>query len=247
MAQGKKSFVLYSDIQGLVSQLPDDVAGRLLKHICAYVNDENPTTDELLINIAFEPIKAQLKRDLAKWEQTLQNRSKAGKASAEAKKLAKQSEQNLTNSTPVDFVQHTLTNPTVNDNVNVNVNDNVNSNLKNSVVAEKKEKVPLEDLKFRKLKFSNTLQPFLETYGKDFLNEFYSYWTETVNNKSKNKFRQELERTWDLERRLKTWERNNKKYESTNGKQFTTSAKQPYKFTIDGAMQTLSSDAERKS
>lgn len=130
---------------------------------------------------------------------------------------------------------------------NIRVDKSIVENINNSIVAEKKEKLPLEDLKFRKLKFSNTLQPFLKTYGKDMLNEFYSYWTETVNNKSKNRFRQELEKTWDLERRLKTWERNNKKYESTNGKQFTTSTKQPYKFTIDGAMQTLSSDAERKS
>tara|TARA_R110000868_G_C10799249_1_gene756938 strand:+ start:514 stop:1116 length:603 start_codon:yes stop_codon:yes gene_type:complete len=123
MAENKKSFVLYTDSQGLVNQLPDDVAGRLLKHIYAYVNDENPITDELLIKIAFEPIKMQLKRDLVKWEQTLESRSKAGKASAEAKRLLKENQQNSTNLTSVDFVQQSSTNSTVNDNVNVNVND----------------------------------------------------------------------------------------------------------------------------
>ena len=64
MAENKKSFVLYTDTFGLIKHLPDDVAVRLLKHIYAYVNDENPITDELLVNVAFEPIKAQLKRDL---------------------------------------------------------------------------------------------------------------------------------------------------------------------------------------
>jgi len=59
MAENKKSFVLYTDTQGLINQLPDDIAGRLFKHIYAYVNDENPITDELLLNIAFEPIKMQ--------------------------------------------------------------------------------------------------------------------------------------------------------------------------------------------
>lgn len=58
-------------------------------------------------------------------------------------------------------------------------------------------------LERRKLKFASTLKPYLETYGKDFLNDFYLYWTEP--NKTKTQFRQELERTWDLNRRLKKW------------------------------------------
>lgn len=123
MAENKKSFVLYTDTQGLVNQLPDEIAGRLFKHIYAYVNDENPISDELLLNIAFEPIKMQLKRDLKRWEETKEGRSAAGKASAEAKRLAKLNQQTSTNSTNVDFVQQTSTKSTVNDNVNVNVND----------------------------------------------------------------------------------------------------------------------------
>lgn len=63
----------------------------------------------------------------------------------------------------------------------------------------------------RKLKFASTLQPFLLTYGKDFLNDFYKYWTEP--NKSNTKFKQELEKTWSLERRLETWAKNEKNFE----------------------------------
>lgn len=79
MAQDKKSFILYSDSIGLINQLPDDVAGRLLKHIFAYVNDENPKSDELLLNIAFEPIKTHLKRDLKKFESVKEEKSNGGK------------------------------------------------------------------------------------------------------------------------------------------------------------------------
>lgn len=68
MAKDKKSFILYCDQQGLFSQLPDDIAGKLIKHIYAYVNDENPKCEDLLLNIAFEPIKLQLKRDLVKYD-----------------------------------------------------------------------------------------------------------------------------------------------------------------------------------
>lgn len=66
----------------------------------------------------------------------------------------------------------------------------------------------------RKLKFSHTLEPYLPIYGKDFLNEFYRYWTEP--NKSNTKFRQELEKTWDLERRLQTWAKNDKNFKNHN-------------------------------
>jgi hypothetical protein len=68
MAKDKKSFLLYADQQSVFKQLPDEIAGQLIKHIFSYVNDKNPITDNLIINIAFEPIKLQLKRDLHKYE-----------------------------------------------------------------------------------------------------------------------------------------------------------------------------------
>lgn len=67
-----------------------------------------------------------------------------------------------------------------------------------------------DNISSRKLKFASTLQPFLSVYGKDLLNSFYGYWTEP--NKSKSKFRQELEKTWDIKRRLETWAENDKTF-----------------------------------
>jgi len=122
MATSKKSFILYADIKTTVDKLDNEYAGKLFKHILAYVNDENPETDDLLLEIAFEPIKRQFKRDLQKWEQIKSKRSDAGKASAESRK------QKATKSTSVKSVQQTSTNPTV----NVNVNDNVNVNVINN-------------------------------------------------------------------------------------------------------------------
>jgi hypothetical protein len=68
----------------------------------------------------------------------------------------------------------------------------------------------------RKLKFSTSLQPFLNKYGKDLLNNFYKYWTEE--NKSGTKFKQELEQTWNLERRLETWSANELKFAGAQNK-----------------------------
>jgi hypothetical protein len=61
MATDKKSFVLYCDQQNIFNMLPDEIAGKLIKHILAYVNDENPVADDLVLQLAFEPIKMQLK------------------------------------------------------------------------------------------------------------------------------------------------------------------------------------------
>ena len=66
--ENKKSFLVYSDWKDTFDILPDEIAGKLIKHLFAYVNDENPVSDELIINAVFEPIKATLKRDLLKWE-----------------------------------------------------------------------------------------------------------------------------------------------------------------------------------
>lgn len=79
MAENKKSFVLYCDTLHMVSKLPNDKAGELFKHLLRYVNDENPETEDLIIQIAFEPIKQQLKRDLKKWELEKEEKSIGGR------------------------------------------------------------------------------------------------------------------------------------------------------------------------
>lgn len=134
MADSKKGFVLYADQRSIIDMLPNEKAGELLKHIFAYVNDENPISSDPLINLAFEPIKLQLKRDLKKWEETRSQRSKAGQISAEKRK--QQNQQMLTH---VENVEQTSTKSTVIDNVNVNVNDNViniSSSTKNEFSQE---------------------------------------------------------------------------------------------------------------
>jgi hypothetical protein len=134
MAESKKSFLLYCDLIHTVSKMPDDKAGLLFKHLLMYVNDKNPDTEDLIIQLTFEPIKQQLKRDLVKYGETVEGRSKAGKASAEARKLAKEKQQKSTNPTSVDFVQQKSTNPTDSVNDNVSVTDTVKDNVKDKEI-----------------------------------------------------------------------------------------------------------------
>lgn len=77
----------------------------------------------------------------------------------------------------------------------------------NKLLSQKKVSPSLPDLTARSKLFQESLRPFLDVYGRDLLNDFYAYWTEP--NKSKTKMRYELEKTWDVARRLNTWSRNN--------------------------------------
>jgi uncharacterized phage protein (TIGR02220 family) len=115
MAKDKKSFILYSDAIHTVEKLSDTDAGQLLKHLLRYVNDQNPTTENPLVEIAFEPIKQQLKRDLVKFNEVKVKRSEAGKAGASKRW------QEIANASK--GIQ-TIANIAVNDNDNDSVIDN---------------------------------------------------------------------------------------------------------------------------
>jgi hypothetical protein len=86
MAENKKSFVAYADWKETFDALSDEKAGQLIKHIFAYVNDENPESEDMLINAVFASIKQTLKRDLRKWEKQYKQRVEAGKKSAKVRK-----------------------------------------------------------------------------------------------------------------------------------------------------------------
>jgi len=149
--------------------------------------------------LAFTPIKQQLKRDLIKFEETKEKRSEAGKAGANKRW------QNIANDSKriSDIAK-----------IAVNVNDNVNV----------KEKVI--DINIRKQEFANSLIPFVDVYGKDMIREFYDYWSETTLNNKKMKY--ELERTWSVERRLKTWSKNSAKFGGALPKQEQEKFKAPW-------------------
>ena len=192
---GKKSFILYCDQIGLFKKLPDEQAGKLIKIIFDYVNDLNPEINDVLLDVAFDPIKLQLKRDLQKWEGIRKARSYAGKASATSRK------QKATNPTSVKSVQQKSTNPTV------TVNDTVTVN------------VTVNDINKRKEEFKETLTPYLADYGKDLLNNFFGYWTEHGEKDKKMRF--EKQKSFGLARRLSTWKKNQSKFDGDGKKTFS--------------------------
>lgn len=138
MAENKKGFVLYADTLHTVKHLTNEQAGELFKHILLYVNDEEPVSDNPIVNIAFEPIKQQLKRDLKKWEDIRKKRSEAGQKSAEARK------NRPTNLTSVESVEQKPTNANKsnsNSNSNSNSYSKSNSKILNNTITANAEKL----------------------------------------------------------------------------------------------------------
>jgi len=215
MAKNKKSFLLYCDLIHSVENMTDDEAGKLMKHLLRYVNDLNPEPPDRVTSLLFEPIKQQLKRDLVKWSDKSEKASERGRLGGlkSGEIRAKQKEANASLNEKNEAIGSKTQ---ANEAVNVSVSDNVNV----------KEKKIVNSIDSRKLKFASTLEPFSKTYTRDMLLAFYKYWTEP--NKSNTKFRQELEKTWDLSRRLETWSSKDFNFKKNNN-----GTKQPKPSKID--------------
>lgn len=190
MAENKKKIVVYADWIDNFEELTDLELGILFRHFFDYVNDKNPVLKDRLIKVAWKPIEATLRRDLKKWEQKAPERTNkarvAGLASAEKRRQLKATKSN-------SLVESELnpTKSTVSDSVSVSVNDKV------SVT---------KSINSRETEFKNSLQPHLAEFGSDLLNEFYLYWTEKKPKGRKMLF--EMQKTFDIKRRLDRWSLN---------------------------------------
>ena len=105
-------------------------------------------------------------------------------------------------------------------NTNVLQTKNDSNTIKERKGKESKEK----DINTRKNEFCDTLKSFKELYPSTLLTEFYEYWTEAKPGGKKMRF--EMEKVFDVSRRLKTWAKNQKNFAP---QQLQTSAPQlPY-------------------
>ncbi|MBO9201418.1 MULTISPECIES: hypothetical protein, partial [Niastella] len=67
-----------------------------------------------------------------------------------------------------------------------------------------------KELAIRQQEFYNSLVEYVLTYGKEMVRAFYNYWAEP--NKSRTKFKKEMQATWDTKLRLVTWAGNEERF-----------------------------------
>lgn len=234
MAEEKKSFVLYSDLIHTVRKMPKDKQGELFMTILAYVNDENPTVDDLMVELVFEPIKLQMKRDLAKYETTKERRKEAGRiAGLKSGESRKNTVENITKNERIEpkrtigskneRIEH------VNDNDNVNVNDNDN------VINKEREKKNFSPPSL--LEVQNYITE--KEYGVN-AHSFWNFYESKNWMVGKNKMK-------DWAKAISGWEsRNNDKSnqnQNQNGKQIANPPKQAYEFSVDRIIETYSGNS----
>lgn len=143
MAEGKKSFVLYTNYIDLldgyqeddeyIEGMTDEEAGKWIKTIFRYVNDREFTIPNE-IRQAFILVRKDLKQDLKKYQAKVKSMENARKSNRNhlENKLKSNSNQLEINSD--------------NDNVNDNDNDNVNEDNNIYVISHKKEEDNIETL-----------------------------------------------------------------------------------------------------
>lgn len=83
-----------------------------------------------------------------------------------------------------------------------------------AIVMDKKycvsERPNCNDLEKRQNEFKEAIRPFVGMYSREMCNAFYAYWSEP--NRTRKKMRFELEKTWDIKKRLARWVNTNKSF-----------------------------------
>jgi len=145
MAEGKKSVLLYCDLIHTIEKMDNETAGEFFKHYLRYINDKEPVTENPLVDITFESVKQNLKRDLAKWE------LRAEKSRENGKKGGRPTKPNVTQET-----QQVISEPRkpVKDTVTVNVTGTDNKEVDSTTA--------------KAIDFDNLLKYINLTFGRQF-------------------------------------------------------------------------------
>ena len=212
----RDSFVFYKSWKDAMGELPNDIRLEVYESIIRYACGETVEGLKSLAQVAFAFIKQDIDRMREKEIEFIENQrsngSKGGakKGNQNARKHKKEDEENNPKQPKT----------TLNDNVDVDVNVNDNDLRKEK---GKKKSSPNGDppsnyfkllFEKRKKEFYDECAKLVKTYDPEMIRAFFDYWTEP--NKSKTKMRYELENTWDLPRRLKTWENRDFKFNNKN-------------------------------
>lgn len=185
----RDSFVFYRSFFEALQDVPIEERACIYDAICAYsLNDIEPKLTGMQLAI-FKLIRPNIDSNKRKYEN-----GKKGASFGKKGGRPKKDNPSQTPTKPQDNPSQTR---------NVDVDDNVDDNV--DINKEKIEKEKNLSLLDRTQKFKDELIPFVEQYGKDMIRAFFDYWSEP--NKAKTKMRYEMQKTWDVSGRLRTWER----------------------------------------
>lgn len=234
----KPSFIIHTDSLTILDKLTTEQKGILFDAIYKYHLGELVELDPLM-DIVFTPFKNQFDRDWVKYKKVVDRNRENGIKGGRPKTVVIQQDSdnptkpNKTQQNPSGFIE-TQSNPknldSDNDSVNDNESDSINDSKKESDLGDSDKpnsslpqslkpisKQPKlnkeEEFNKRREEFKLQVKQFTEKYPYQMLSDFYSYWSEKKPNGYKMRF--ELEPVFEIDRRLKTWERKSKEFQKS--------------------------------
>ena len=208
----RDTFVYYRSFYEATKLLDNDDFAEITRAICEYALNGNEPSIEGVPMVVFKLIKPQIDANNAKFL----NGGKGGgfgQLGGRPRKETPTKPQQNPKETPNE--ECIMSNEEcIMSNDNIVSSEKTKKNIGADAPTNKKSIDEIEiDLEKRNTAFYNTLVPFIQTYDKEMLRDFYNYWSEPQ--KSRKKMRFELEKTWEVKRRLEAW--NNRQIQKNNG------------------------------
>ena len=207
-------FTIRIERRELVELLTDEQAGRLLKALFEYVASGSELELDQPTRMAFVSLRQTIDANAARYAEICEKRAAAGRSHTGNQYT--RVEQNGTNGTNVPTLEQNGTNGT-----------KTKTKTKTNITKEKekeKEKTQIaatavatfSSKEVRAKKFYDSLVDYVGKYGAQMVREFYDYWTES--NAGGARMRFEMEKVFDVSRRLATWANRDKQFNTkSNG------------------------------
>lgn len=175
------------------------------RNICAQAKRKSTITKYCLVELVEEEKKI-VRKDEKKYTDESENDSDNSTNNSEettitSEEICNSSEQTLFGS---EFMQQSKVKES-----KVNIRKENKTKEKNDLHGGKKT------LEERQKDFYDSIKPFVDMYGREMLRNFFNYWSE-LDRKTQTKMRFELQETWEIGKRLATW--NSKNYGSTGNR-----------------------------
>lgn len=178
-------FLYYKDWAEALLTMPETLRLKIDDAIKRYVLYGEEPTDAEVIYSMFAIIRQRIERDEQHYNETCEKNRDNIRNRWEREKNTTEYERIRPNTNATDRIGR----------------DRIN--IKESTNVPKKNVSLTKSIEERRKDFENTIRPYLDRYGQKMCNEFCSYWTEP--NKSNTKMRFELQKTWEIGRRLSRW------------------------------------------
>jgi hypothetical protein len=203
-------FTIKNEHRAMVELLTDEQAGRLLKALFAFATDGSELALDQSTSVAFVAMRAYIEQNAQRYAEICEKRAAAGRLHTGNQYT--RVEHNGTIGTSVPTLEH---NGTIGTKAKAKAKAKAKSITKEK---EKRETTPiaaanaatLTTKEVRAKKFYDSLVDYVGKYGAQMVREFYDYWTES--NAGGARMRFEMEKVFDVGRRLATWANRQKQF-----------------------------------